>query len=179
MHVHIMKIPDPTAFRENMRKRLNTIIRKKKISLNVERGIYNAAIKEARSRNIVRKWENEFFVVLYVDRFRSVYTNLNPKSHVGNKDLLKRLKSSELLPQDVAFMGHQKMCPEKWADLIDAKIKREKNATEINMNAATDEFKCRKCKKRKCTYYQMQTRSADEPMTTFVTCLHCGNNWRC
>lgn len=174
-----MKIPDPAAFRENMRKRLNTIIRKKKISLNVERGIYNAAIKEARSRNIVRKWENEFFVVLYVDRFRSVYTNLNPKSHVGNKDLLKRLKSSELLPQDVAFMGHQKMYPEKWADLIDAKIKREKNATEINMNAATDEFKCRKCKKRKCTYYQMQTRSADEPMTTFVTCLHCGNNWRC
>ena len=38
---------------------------------------------------------------------------------------------------------------------------------------------CFKCKKRKCSYYQMQTRSADEPMTTFVTCLLCGNNWQC
>jgi transcription elongation factor S-II len=33
--------------------------------------------------------------------------------------------------------------------------------------AATDIFKCGRCKQRKCTYYQMQTRSADEPMTTF------------
>jgi transcription elongation factor S-II len=33
----------------------------------------------------------------------------------------------------------------------------------------TDMFKCSNCKKRNCSYYQMQTRSADEPMTTFVT----------
>ena len=31
----------------------------------------------------------------------------------------------------------------------------------------------------KCTYYQLQTRSADEPMTTFVTCINCGNRWKC
>ncbi|OMH80816.1 Transcription elongation factor S-II [Zancudomyces culisetae] len=37
--------------------------------------------------------------------------------------------------------------------------------------AETDQFKCGKCKKRRTTYFQMQTRSADEPMTTFVTCL--------
>ena len=51
--------------------------------------------------------------------------------------------------------------------------------TSDNMMAATDQFKCYKCKKRKCTYYEMQTRSADEPMTTFVTCLSCGNRWKC
>ncbi|CDF35808.1 unnamed protein product [Chondrus crispus] len=44
--------------------------------------------------------------------------------------------------------------------------------------ASTDMFKCGKCKQRKCTYYQMQTRSADEPLTTFVSCVHCGNHWR-
>ena len=43
---------------------------------------------------------------------------------------------------------------------------------------ATDIFKCGKCKQRKTTYYQMQTRSADEPMTTFVTCLNCDNRWK-
>lgn len=34
-------------------------------------------------------------------------------------------------------------------------------------------------RERKCSYYQMQTRSADEPMTTFVRCVACGNRWRC
>ena len=44
--------------------------------------------------------------------------------------------------------------------------------------ASTDMFQCGKCKQRKCTYYQMQTRSADEPMTTFVTCTVCDNRWK-
>jgi len=44
--------------------------------------------------------------------------------------------------------------------------------------ATTNMFKCNKCKQRECTYYQLQTRSADEPMTTFVTCTYCGNRWK-
>jgi transcription elongation factor S-II len=44
--------------------------------------------------------------------------------------------------------------------------------------ATTDQFQCGKCRQRKCTYFQMQTRSADEPMTTFVTCVNCGNRWK-
>jgi DNA-directed RNA polymerase subunit M/transcription elongation factor TFIIS len=39
-------------------------------------------------------------------------------------------------------------------------------------------FTCRSCKKSNCKYYQMQTRSADEPMTTFITCLHCNAKWK-
>ena len=75
-------------------------------------------------------------------------------------------------------MNQQEINPKKQKELIEAKIKRDKNLTEIDMSAATDEFHCRKCKKNLCTYYQLQTRSADEPMTTFVTCLSCGNNWK-
>jgi DNA-directed RNA polymerase subunit M/transcription elongation factor TFIIS len=39
-------------------------------------------------------------------------------------------------------------------------------------------FVCRKCKSKKITYYQMQTRSADEPMTTYFTCMGCGLKWK-
>ena len=42
----------------------------------------------------------------------------------------------------------------------------------------TDQFKCRKCNQRKCTYYMLQTRSADEPMTAFITCINCKNKWK-
>ena len=66
-------------------------------------------------------------------------------------------------------------------------LKREKELRDKNLfaakgaeppHAATDMFKCGKCKQRRCTYYQMQTRSADEPMTTFVCCTVCGNRWK-
>ena len=59
------------------------------------------------------------------------------------------------------------------------KITRDKiaKANGIDPNAA-GEFTCSKCKSTKVTYYQMQTRSADEPMTVFLSCLKCGKRWR-
>ena len=41
----------------------------------------------------------------------------------------------------------------------------------------SSDMKCGKCGKRNCTYNQLQTRSADEPMTTFVMCNECGNRY--
>ena len=39
-------------------------------------------------------------------------------------------------------------------------------------------FKCGRCRGYKTTFYQMQTRSADEPMTVFVTCHTCNRRWK-
>jgi transcription elongation factor S-II len=68
--------------------------------------------------------------------------------------------------------------PENWKDIIENKMKRDKLKYELKPEAMTDMFKCRKCSSRSCSYYEMQTRSADEPMTQFITCLDCGNHWR-
>jgi transcription elongation factor S-II len=174
-----MKIANADTFRTNIKKKLYKIIKRKKLSLNLEKGIFNYTIQTARLRNIVRKWDNKAFVMIYVDKFKSILLNLNAKSTVKNKELLKRLKNKEFKAHELAFMTHQELYPEKWKYLIDKKIKRDKSEGVVDLSAATDEFFCFKCKKRKCSYYQMQTRSADEPMTTFVTCLLCGNNWRC
>ena len=174
-----IKIEDSTVFRTNVVAKLNKIIRKKKISANLEKGIYNYTIKTSKDRNVVRKWENHFFAIIYIDKFRSIYDNLNKKGMVQNTDLLKRLKKMEFQPHELAFMKHHQYFPEKWQALVDAKIERDNNATKIDFSAATDEYMCWKCKNRKCTYYQLQTRSADEPMTTFVCCLSCANRWRC
>jgi DNA-directed RNA polymerase subunit M/transcription elongation factor TFIIS len=75
-------------------------------------------------------------------------------------------------------MEPQYLFPEHWKPLLDEKTKRDRTLYEINKEMATDIYTCGRCKKKECTYYQLQTRSADEPMTTFVTCLNCGKRWK-
>ena len=173
-----MIIQNPGEFRDNLVIKFNKIIKRKKISVTLEKAIYNWSIQDAKKKMIVRKWDNHPFVQIYLDRVHSIYLNINPKSYIANKKIVKDLKKKKITPQQLAFMSHQEMKPELWEKLIQAKIERIKKSSEVDMSAATDEFDCFKCKKSACTYYQQQTRSADEPMTTFVTCMNCGNHWR-
>ena len=80
---------------------------------------------------------------------------------------------------EIGFMTHIELRPELWKELLEYKKKRDEIKFTGNITATTDNFTCRKCKSHKCSYYQLQTRSADEPMTTYVDCLNCGNRWKC
>lgn len=168
----LLKVDNSDKFRSNIREKINKILQNEKHSLNLEKGIFNYVLKEATTRKVVKKWDNPYFVHLYMNRLRSIYLNLD------NKYILEQVQSGSIKAHVVAFMTHQEMLPDKWNELIDAKIKRDQNKFETNLEAATDTFTCRKCKNNKCTYYAMQTRSADEPMTIFVQCLTCGQRWK-
>ena len=166
------KIANPEHFRLNIRGKLNEIIENEKHSTNLEKGIFNYALKEAANRKVVKKWDNQYFAQIYLDRLRSIYLNLK------NPEILEQIKSEAIQSHTVAFMTHQEMRPDKWKELIEEKVKRDANKFEQNIEASTDTFTCRKCKQNKCTYYQMQTRSADEPMTVYISCINCGNRWK-
>lgn len=168
----IRKIENPEVFRNNIKNKLNEILKNEKKSLNLEKGIFNYSLKEAERYRIVKKWDNKHFIQIYVDHLRSVITNLKG-------EILQQVIEGTIKPHIVAFMTHQELCPEKWCQMIEAKSKRDKNKFETNISAATDSFTCRKCKGNQCTYYQMQTRSADEPMTCYISCIICGNRWKC
>ena len=169
---------DYKEFRSKVTNNIENFIKNKKIAINIEKGIYNYTIRKAKSKDVVRKWENKYFLQIYNDRFKSIYFNLNPKISTCNKDLVEKIKTKKIKSKKLTYMTHQEMNKKKWDKLIQEKIKRDKNLTNDSLCASTDEFKCYKCKQRKCTYYQLQTRSADEPMTTFITCLNCGNKWK-
>jgi transcription elongation factor S-II len=170
----MIKISNSTSFRNNVREKLENqfAITNRENVINLEKGVYNFAIKEANARKIIKKWENSRFVQLYTDRLRSIFVNLK------NSELLFALNSGEITPQQLAFMTHQEMDPEHWRKWIEQKAMRDANKFTNNIQASTDMFTCKKCKGKRCTYYELQTRSADEPATIFVTCLDCGKNWK-
>jgi transcription elongation factor S-II len=173
------KIENPENFRNNIRTKLQTLLDSEKKAINLEKGIYNYALKEAANRKVVKKWDNPYYAQIYLDRLRTIYINLTEGAVDGNNALLNNVKDGSVSVKTLAFMTHQEMQPEKWESLIQAKIKTDKSKYDTQQEAMTDTFKCRKCYSKKCSYYQMQTRSADEPMTTFVTCLECANRWKC
>ena len=56
------KIENPDKFRSNIRDKLNIILENEKHCLNLEKGIYNYALKEATNRKVLKKWDNPYFV---------------------------------------------------------------------------------------------------------------------
>lgn len=153
-------------------------ILKKRESKQIEKGIYNYCIDYANKHNIKKDWNNNGFKTIYKNKVISMYSNLKPDSYIENKRLIERLRDKEFKANELASMDPQYTFPENWKELLDKKNRRDKVLYEVSKETVSSMFTCGRCKKKECTYYQLQTRSADEPMTTFVTCLNCGKRWK-
>ncbi|KAI8908967.1 transcription factor S-II, central domain-containing protein [Gorgonomyces haynaldii] len=113
----------------------------------------------------------------YKSKVRSLVSNLKDK---GNPELRQQLASGSIDPETFARMSKEEMMSKERKQQVEQALKEVMldAVSATAHHAETDMFKCGKCGARKATYYQMQTRSADEPMTTFVTCVACGNRWK-
>ncbi|KAF5391207.1 hypothetical protein D9757_003168 [Collybiopsis confluens] len=106
----------------------------------------------------------------YKQKIRSLFVNLKDKN---NPSLRESVVSGDLFAEKLAKMASTDMASEE-RRAADNKIKQENFFASLGaeeQQAETDAFQCGRCKQRKCRYRQAQTRSADEPMTTFVTCV--------
>ncbi|KAJ2453452.1 transcription elongation factor TFIIS [Coemansia sp. RSA 2336] len=113
----------------------------------------------------------------YRARIRSLCHNLKDKK---NPQLCVNVVDGSISVERFCSMSSEEMASKELRDQIE-KMKEDnlfKAKGAGRTEAVTDQFKCGRCKQRKCTYYQLQTRSADEPMTTFVTCTVCDNRWK-
>ena len=167
------QVSNPEHFRNTIIVSLDKILNNMVKARNLERGIFNKSLDEAAIKTIMKSWDNYLFVQLYIDRFKHIYFTLQ------NAEIVEKITSGVFKAKEVAYKTHQELYPEKWDKLVEDKRIRLENKYFPKIEASTDNFTCRKCKSNKCTYYQLQTRSADEPMTTFVTCINCGTRWKC
>lgn len=143
-----------------------------KAAKNVEIAVFNWTVRKFPK---CASWENKAFKEMYKYRFMEINRALQ-------KGLGKAVLEKKVRPRDLVNMGADTILPD--GPHAQAILKATQKELDIEKHKAKlDEeyegiFKCKKCGSKKTTYYQLQTRSADEPMTTYVTCTNCDNHWK-
>lgn len=130
--------------------------------LNIERSIYNFTIDEAKRLNIVPSWSETHFCHIYAQKYMDIIM------HLQDGPMVEMITEQNISTKDVARMTPQEMYPEKWKPDVD--VDQDQVVEGI--------FQCKKCGSKRTTYYSLQTRSSDEPMTNFITCVDCLNRWK-
>lgn len=111
---------------------------------------------------------------IMIDKLEDLIRNMN-SDILGNQHFLNKILSHEIPSNMVAFMKPEEIYPENWDTFLKQQKLRKSLAEDVIVSSS---HWCKRCKGNKCTVYQMQTRSADEPMTNFVTCLDCGHEYK-
>ena len=110
-------------------------------------------------------------------KYRSILFNIRDTK---NPDFRRKVLLGDIKPERIINLTAEEMASDQRQ--LEIKQIQKKALTDCELGgppkASTDQFKCGRCGQRKCTYYQMQTRSPDEPMTTFVTCVNCNKHWK-
>ncbi|KAL2008691.1 hypothetical protein VTN00DRAFT_6885 [Thermoascus crustaceus] len=113
----------------------------------------------------------------YRTKIRSLYQNLKNKS---NPTLRVRVLTNAVTPEQFVRMSHDELKSDEQREK-DRKIEKENMDKAMVAQAErsiSTSLQCGKCGQRKVTYTEAQTRSADEPMTLFCTCMNCGKSWK-
>ena len=186
------------AYRDWTRKEIGKHLGTGPLARNCERNILNWTVKNVPP--VEATWESKLFRITYKRKAIWLLTEFKRLSYVqvgltveDGKVLVKlelvpsqlayRLKKKELDSTKLAWYPPDILDPNGPYSEMRFKIKKKDNDQEKAKALANEDyvgqFKCGKCKSVKTTYYQLQTRSADEPMTTYVTCLGCNNRWKC
>ena len=156
--------------------RLLQISQESPICINLERSILNDSVNKCYPK-VSAAWDNHFFKNMYKHGFLKIKYNLE-----RSPNLKTRITSGLVKSRDIMTLTPQGLWPGGRYDM-----EMERQIIEgMKMEYANNEnknyvglFKCNRCKSKNTTYYQLQTRSADEPMTTFVTCNNCESHWKC
>ena len=110
-----MFITEPEIFRENVRKKINVFLNNEKKTINIERSIYNYSIHKAIKNKTLQKWNNNLFVIIYLDKLKMILCFIKKTYY------LDKLLNDEIQTSKIAFMSYSDLYPDKWEKLIEDK----------------------------------------------------------
>lgn len=155
--------------RDNSNVLLSKFISDKSKVNKIEKSIYDYTINYCNVNDM-----KNYINIIYTDKFYDLYNNIN--GNIKNNYILNEINNNNTFNiENIAYLKPDEIFPDNW-EAIKKRLNLIKDKQK-NM-ATTNIFTCKKCKQKKCTVFQMQTRSADEPMTTFVNCIVCNNTWK-
>ena len=140
------------------------------ISKELERAAYRWALAYCKLRDVACVLNNPVFMKVYSWKVRSLASNA--------PNFVKWVTSGEMTAEEVPYIHRHAMCPELWSVVGETNMRKLRGSDTDPEAAMTDLFLCIKCRNRKCTYMERQTRSADEATTVFVKCLVCHHSWK-
>ena len=143
----------------------------------IEQSVYDYTVEQAKIKGILENIENRFFKRIYVNKCYTLLLNMDTTSYVKNKDFIEDIKNHTFDLSKIAYLSPQEIHKEHWKKYIDKQSATDEFIYNRHVGVRTTTYTCSKCKKNDCSYYQLQVRCNDEPMTTFVNCLNCGNRW--
>ena len=166
------------SYRDGIIKKFNEVIDDMEISNKIENSIFEWSKSEIVKKGEVVDKSIDMFKKIYLNKSVQIFYNINPDSSINNRNFILRVKNGEIDYENIPLMTPQELFPEHWEKLQEKQKATDEFLYLKKPEAATDEFKCGRCKERKCVYYELQTRSIDEPMTKFIRCLVCDHRWR-
>lgn len=162
------------AYRNNVKKMLLEVLSK------------NIASEEQEiAKEIAIEIELKMYEVLkegskYINRGKAIVSNISDEK---NQEFKRNILDSIISPSQLVTMDVK--------DMLNSILKNERAITERNMfesirsdwhdehlQVAEGMHTCENCKSKKTTSKEIQMRGADEPMTLFIRCVDCGNEWK-
>lgn len=165
------------ATRAKVVRRFERVLGDATLARNLERVLWNWALRSCVKDRIPLYFAKRLRY-RYTTRALSLEFNLaNPRNPGLRDGVLARAVGLKRLVD----MTPQDMFPALWEPVYTRVAQRQLRRMAAATNAADaapGSYVCGKCRSNKTVYTAMQTRSADEPMTIFVSCLSCGKNWK-
>lgn len=168
------------AIRDKVIENFNELLKNERIAKELEFALLTSVNKQAVRDGVDVDWGNRVFWNMYRNKAMSIYENLKGEdSYVKNdQQWCSKLQTEEISPTSFVGMNCADVCPSRWKETIEKMMELEKKKFSKSTAGSVRRY-CPSCKKEtNCEQYQLQTRSADEPMTTFVTCLECDKKWK-
>lgn len=189
-------------------KKINDIISNSAKAKNIEISIYNWTLNQVERKQetlndykrynsklndsdlkVYKSWDNKWFKKLYMTKARSIVFNLKDSSNIQFKE---SILNGTIKTKDIANMSSYEIKPQIWNTSDEEhkqklglflKLRYLNGYVCKNENIEVSEekdgmYQCEKCGHRKIDLFQLQTRSADEPMTIFFTCRKCEYKWK-